>query len=92
MNSNVNMNEKSNVVRGEFRRGMLARVIDQVKSWNERRVAIRQLSALSDRMLSDIGIDRFEISSVVRQQGSFVSIGTDRPDQSTESAEIREAA
>ena len=92
MNNNVNMNENSNIVHGEFRRGLLARTLDQVKTWNERRIAVRQLSALSDRMLDDIGIDRFEISSIVRHQGSFAPISVDRPDQPTESAVIREAA
>jgi uncharacterized protein YjiS (DUF1127 family) len=92
MNKNVNMNEYSNVVHGEFRRGALARVIDQVMAWNERRIAIRHLSALSDRMLDDIGIDRYEISSVVRQTGSSAPINVDRPDLPAESAVIREAA
>jgi uncharacterized protein YjiS (DUF1127 family) len=86
------MNENSNVVHGEFRRGVLARIIDQVKAWNERRIAIRHLSSLSDRMLDDIGIDRFEISTIVRQQGSSAPIKVDRPDLPTESAVIREAA
>ncbi len=92
MNNTVNMNENSNVVHGEFRRGLLARIIDQITTWNERRVAIRQLNMLSDRMLNDIGIERFQISSVVKQPGSFVSMNAERTSQPTESAVIREAA
>ena len=36
-------------------------------AWNRRRQSIRALSALSDRELSDIGIIRGEIETVVRQ-------------------------
>ena len=36
-----------------------------VGAWSERRAALRELNALDDRMLSDIGITRADISAVV---------------------------
>ena len=36
-----------------------------IKSWMARREAIKNLEALSDRLLSDIGISRYEIPAIV---------------------------
>ncbi len=87
MNNTVNLNEKSNVVHGSFQRGFVVRVLDQIKDYIEHKKAVRQLNALSDRMLRDIGIDRSDISETVKSRGAFtnlVSNKTGRPDLSTE--------
>ena len=86
------MSKKNNVVRGQFERSFIARMIDQIKVWNQQRLAIRQLNLLSDRMLSDIGIDRYDISETVRKSGSFSDFVAQKAHLSNVSAEIRRAA
>jgi uncharacterized protein YjiS (DUF1127 family) len=41
-------------------------VLRMVRDWLARRGAIRELEALNDRLLRDIGISRYEIPEVVR--------------------------
>ncbi len=36
------------------------------KAWRHRRAAVRELSALDDRLLRDIGIERLDIDTVAR--------------------------
>ena len=43
------------------------RVIGRLKTWNRRILTVRQLQALPDYMLRDIGIDREDIEDVVRR-------------------------
>lgn len=50
---------------------LILRVADAFARWHERRTAVRRLSALDDRMLGDIGIDRHEIGAVVRRSAGF---------------------
>jgi len=47
------------------RRSLLQDFIEALKTRHRRRRAIADLQALSDRSLTDIGIDRSEIDSVV---------------------------
>ncbi len=58
---------RGNVVQGRFQRSVLVRLVDRIRTWNDDRVAIRQLNALSDRLLQDIGIERENIAEAVRQ-------------------------
>jgi uncharacterized protein YjiS (DUF1127 family) len=44
---------------------LLGVLIRSLKAWSERRAAYRELSALDDRMLSDIGITRADIPAVI---------------------------
>jgi len=44
---------------------LLALVAGKTIAWSERRAALRELNALDDRMLSDIGITRADIPAVV---------------------------
>jgi len=55
-------------VRGGFAGSDIVRkAVQAVSTWHKRRVAIRELSALSDRQLADIGLMRAEIPSVVEK-------------------------
>ena len=42
-----------------------ASILKVVSAWMARRHAIKELEALSDRMLSDIGVCRYEIPAIV---------------------------
>ena len=46
-------------------------IVAWVDSWRRYRVAVAELSQLSDRELSDLGITRPEIHSVARQSAGI---------------------
>jgi len=46
-------------------RNLSAMLVKSLAAWSERRTAYRELNALDDRMLSDIGITRADIPAVV---------------------------
>ncbi len=73
MNNTVNSENKSNVFQGRFRRSFVKRMVDQLKDWNNRRQAIQQLNQMSDNFLKDIGIERYQISDLVNQKGTFAA-------------------
>ena len=60
-----------NIVSGSFRKNLIIRTLSKIGSWNNRRIAIRELSAMSDSLLQDLGIQRYQIVDVVNQTGSF---------------------
>jgi len=45
----------------------LKSISDKLSAWRRYREAVRELSQMTDRELSDIGIRRGEIESIVRQ-------------------------
>lgn len=45
--------------------GPVSRIVGRLTAWQHRRAAIRELTRLSDRQLSDVGIDRERIGEVV---------------------------
>ena len=92
MKDTVIITGSSNVVRGSFRRGLVSRLIEQIKAWNERKIAERQLNVMSDRLLRDIGINRIDIPKVVNQKGEFRKVVFGRTDSADHSVEIRRAA
>ena len=71
MNNLSQLNEQMNIVHGHFRKGLVARLIARISNWNQRRQAIRELHAMSDSLLNDLGIARYQIEQVVNQTGSF---------------------
>ena len=79
------MKTHQNVVSGSFRKGLVARLISRFGAWNQRRLAIRELEAMPDVFLRDIGIERFQIRDVVNQSAHFVAL---RP-QSVNTADIQ---
>ena len=86
------MNNNSNVVAGSFRRGLVARTLDRISTWNERRIAVQQLNSMSDRMLQDIGIDRCNIGQAVKRPADFAELNTLHRDSSEVSRDIQRAA
>lgn len=44
---------------------MMSEMFENLQRWRERRQAIRQLSAMPDHLLTDIGIERGNIEAVV---------------------------
>ena len=47
---------------------MLARVISGYQQWTKRKKIIAELSSMSDRDLADIGIKRWDIERIVREE------------------------
>lgn len=50
---------------GEAIADAIARAVDAVRRWDAKRIAVRELSAMDDRLLRDIGVSRDEIKDVV---------------------------
>ena len=64
MSKNIHISD-SNIIHTRFRPGALPRAWTALRSWNNRRMAIRELSAMPDALLRDIGIERFQIKDAV---------------------------
>ena len=91
MNYSVFSSNADNVIRGEFKRGLVARIVDQIKVWNENRNAVRELNMLSDRLLRDIVVERAEIQDVVSNQRALTHVMA-RRQYKISTQEIRKAA
>lgn len=68
-----------NIIHTRFRAGRasglvraLARTWAALRAWNNRRIAVRELSAMPDAQLRDIGIERYQIRDAVN--GAYPSI------------------
>jgi uncharacterized protein YjiS (DUF1127 family) len=72
------MSNNSNVVTGSFQRNWLARTLDQITTWNDRRLAAAQLNAMSDRLLQDVGINRYEIGTAVKRPADYATLSAVR--------------
>ena len=74
-----------NVIRGLFRPTLLSRGWAALKSWRNRRIAIRELNAMPDALLRDIGIERYQIKNAVNnfaKRPDVISMsGENRPDE-----------
>lgn len=63
-----------NIIRAQFRSGAgragevmraFARAWSALRAWHNRRIAVRELSAMPDALLRDIGIERYQIRAAV---------------------------
>ncbi len=71
MSNIAQITRSENVVKGTFRRNLFVRVLQRIQAWNQRRLAIVELNAMSDSLLRDLGIERYQISDVVNRKGEF---------------------
>jgi len=92
MNKIAMMSDHSNVIHSSFKRTAIRRIVDRIRAWNERRAAIRQLHAMSDRMLRDIGIQRHEIHAAVNRTSVSAKIVPARINKPEAPGELRKAA
>ena len=45
---------------------LVGQILSRIRAWMRYRETVRELSLLSDRELSDVGLSRFEIRAVAR--------------------------
>jgi len=74
MNQVIKMNSRPNIIQGSFERNVFTRLLGKARSWYLRRQAIRELQAMPDSLLRDLGIERFQIVDVVNSPGSFAKV------------------
>lgn len=86
------MKNNSNIVTGSFQRNWLVRTLDQITTWNNRRLARAQLNAMSDRLLQDIGINRCEIGVVVKRPADYATLSSVRGVVGEVSSDLSRAA
>ena len=46
-------------------------IADKVNAWRRYRTSVRELSCLTDRELSDLGLNRYDIDTVARKSAGF---------------------
>ncbi|MGI9310836.1 MAG: DUF1127 domain-containing protein [bacterium] len=89
----------TNVAHVAFRNPLSATILSKawhaLKDWNNRRIAVRELSAMPDALLRDIGIERYQIREVVRHGGARSQVHALRQPtikRAARPAEIKKAA
>ena len=80
MSNLAQVKQSENVFKGSFRRNILVRVAKRLSAWNQRRLAVLELNAMSDSLLRDLGIERYQISDVVNRRGEFSGLEAIRPE------------
>lgn len=90
MRTTENFQGQENVVSGNFRRNVFLRLVGRLKAWNRRRLAIREMQAMSDHLLRDLGIERFQIADAVNSKGEFARLQPARTDSAV--APLKKAA
>ena len=88
MNNLAQINQSENVVKGVFRPNIFLRAARRLSAWNQRRLAVRELNAMSDTLLRDLGIERYQISDVVNRKGEFSGLEAIRPEPARERAVV----
>ena len=67
----VGVNEENEgLTQVNFGGSKIKRLINKAVVWNNNRIAIRDLNAMSDWVLNDLGIERYEIEDKVRLSAS----------------------
>lgn len=86
------MKNSATVLTGSFERGVVSRLIDRFVIWNDRRKTVRQLHTMSDRLLRDIGINRYEIDVAVRRPADFAELPVSAKVESITANKVSKAA
>ncbi len=84
--------EKSAAARLPAAGNWLQRIFSALGRAHARRVAMRELYALDNRLLQDIGIDRYDITAAVNNSGRFAKLVTRPAGAAKDSLEIQKAA
>ena len=92
MSKVIRLSTQENVVQGSFREGTFQRIIRQIREWNDNRRAIRQLSMMSDKLLNDIGIERYQIRDAVKNKAAFARIDFNSAKSSEKLTAVKQAA
>ena len=50
---------------------MVKMIAEKVTAWRRYRTSVRELSRLTDRELSDLGLNRYDIDSVARKSAGL---------------------
>ena len=50
---------------------MVKMIADKVNAWRRYRTSVRELSCLTDRELSDLGLNLYDIDTVARKSAGF---------------------
>ena len=50
---------------------MVKIIAEKVSAWRRYRTSVRELSSLTDRELSDLGLNRYDIEWVARKSAGF---------------------
>ena len=88
MRNLAQVKQSENVVKGSFRRNIVIRAAKRLYAWNQRRLAISELNAMSDSLLKDLGIERYQISDVVNRRGEFSGLEAIRADSTVGSPAV----
>lgn len=81
-----------NIVRGLFRPTLLSKGWTALKSWRSRRVAIRELNAMPDALLRDIGVERYQIKNAVNNFGKRPEVIKMPGEKNAAALEVQKAA
>ena len=81
-----------NVVHGAFRPSLFSQAWAAVKTWRNRRTAIRELSAMPDVLLRDIGIERYQIKDAVNNFSVKPEIFRTRNENTAQAPATKKAA
>ena len=60
--------DTNNAFSGTTTQGLFARLIAEIRDWNDARITRRALSQLSARELDDIGLCRGDIDSIIARR------------------------
>ena len=71
--NDIKVNQDTVVV-APFKRSVFARLIGQLRVWRDRQLTIKQLRALPDHLLRDIGVERNLIVEFVDQRPANIGV------------------
>ena len=89
--NNFKVNQDKVVV-APFKRSVFARLAGQLRLWRDRQITIKQLRALPDHLLRDIGVERNLIVEFVDQRPANVGVLNVQTIKTAAQSKIQKAA